>query len=231
LSSCTTGSFLRTAQLQGVCYLFLSIPGYKNEYKWLLLETYSLWLIKMQICLNQIIISSATKKCSEKDNDSGALRKSLQKWWQHWRRYQKIVSRNASQSFTNVGKSILNQFQELFEASSITQQVISIWYITTGIVVSRLSGGKILKCAKIPSEHMSRNKFLPNVCNVHVISTADPLYCSHVFQHNFQSFIAQRCALCWKFLVSLRSLIDILSAHCCNTFKSQLTLNTPKSQW
>jgi hypothetical protein len=38
-----------------------------------------------------------------------------------------------------------------------------------------------------------------------VISTADAPCGCHAFQHNFQVFIAQRCALYRKFLVSLES--------------------------
>jgi hypothetical protein len=41
--------------------------------------------------------------------------------------------------------------------------------------------------------------------DVRVISTADAPCGSHAFQHNFQLFIAQRCALCRKCLVSLVS--------------------------
>jgi hypothetical protein len=40
---------------------------------------------------------------------------------------------------------------------------------------------------------------------VHVISTADALCGSHAFQHNFQLFVAQKCVLLKKFLVSLKS--------------------------
>jgi hypothetical protein len=36
-----------------------------------------------------------------------------------------------------------------------------------------------------------------------VISTADALCGSHAFQHNFQLFVAQKYALCRKFLVAL----------------------------
>jgi hypothetical protein len=41
--------------------------------------------------------------------------------------------------------------------------------------------------------------------DVHVISTAHALCGSHAFQHNFQLFVARRCALCRWFLVSLES--------------------------
>jgi hypothetical protein len=41
--------------------------------------------------------------------------------------------------------------------------------------------------------------------DVHVITTADALHGSHAFQHNFQLFVAPRCALCRNFLVSFES--------------------------
>jgi hypothetical protein len=56
-----------------------------------------------------------------------------------------------------------------------------------------------LKKQKIPSQSMS------GCCSVREISTADALCGSHTFQHNFELFIAQRCALCLKLLVSLES--------------------------
>jgi hypothetical protein len=39
-------------------------------------------------------------------NDSQVPRKYLQKWQEHWQRYRITVSRNASKSFKNVGKSV-----------------------------------------------------------------------------------------------------------------------------
>jgi hypothetical protein len=41
--------------------------------------------------------------------------------------------------------------------------------------------------------------------DVHVNSTAHALCGSHAFRHNFQLLVAERCALCRKFLVSLES--------------------------
>jgi hypothetical protein len=38
-----------------------------------------------------------------------------------------------------------------------------------------------------------------------VISAADALCASQAFQHNFKLFVTQRCALCQKYLVSLKS--------------------------
>jgi hypothetical protein len=65
--------------------------------------------------------------------------------------------------------------------------------------------------------------------DVHMMSTVDVLRGSHAFQHNFQLFSTQRCALCWKFLVSLE-FRDRHSLFIAVTPLSHwLSLHTPKS--
>jgi hypothetical protein len=90
------------------------------------------------------------------DNDSRVPRDSLQKWREHWQRYRKMVSRNASKRFTNVEKSMLlpirnilkemvngckatyfcviNQFPELFKATSLCACVYTYTYIYIYII-------------------------------------------------------------------------------------------------
>jgi hypothetical protein len=58
---------------------------------------------------------------------------------------------------------------------------------------------------KSPSQHSPETSDCWHMGDVRVISTADALCGSHAFQHNFQLFITQRCALYWKFLVWLKS--------------------------
>jgi hypothetical protein len=65
------------------------------------------------------------------------------------------------------------------------------------------------------STHLNEQKFPLNICpessaccdmcDIRVISTANAPCGSHTFQHNFQLFVAQKCVLHRKFLVSLES--------------------------
>jgi hypothetical protein len=52
---------------------------------------------------------SVIRKLFWKDNDLREVRKSLRKWREHWQRHRKMVSRNASKGFMNVGKSVTAQ--------------------------------------------------------------------------------------------------------------------------
>jgi hypothetical protein len=58
------------------------------------------------------------------------------------------------------------------------------------------------------STHLNEQKFPVPAdiwADVGVISRADSLCGSHAFQHNFQLFVTQTCALYRKFLVSIQS--------------------------
>jgi hypothetical protein len=64
--------------------------------------------------------------------------------------------------------------------------------------------------------------------DIGVISTEVALCGSHAFQHSFQLFVAQRCALCRKYLVSL----DSPNRHSLLVLMPLIhwsALNTPKS--
>jgi hypothetical protein len=78
---------------------------------------------------------------------------------------------------------------------------------------------------KSPIQHTSRNQCVLR----HGRWSCDALCGSHAFQHNFHPFVAQRCVLCRKFLVSLES-PDRLSPLVAVIHLSHWSvLNTPKS--
>jgi hypothetical protein len=98
---------------------------------------------------------------------------------------------------------------------------------------------KGLQAIRDYSAHLSKYRFSANIrpetntCwdrdDDHVISTADAQTDSHAFQHNFQSFVAQRCALCRKFLVSLKPTERYSPLFAVISLSHWWALNKPKS--
>jgi hypothetical protein len=91
---------------------------------WMTLAGDSITMADKDEFLNNIITVSAPKKCSER-------KQMIRKRWEHWQIYQNMDSRNAAESFKNVGKSmqvylcVINHFHKLSEASSILMMHLS----------------------------------------------------------------------------------------------------------
>jgi hypothetical protein len=67
-----------------------------------------------------------------------------------------------------------------------------------------------------------------DLCRVLMISITDAQYGSHTFQHNFGPSVAQRGALCQKFLVIFRSLDKLPVMVVIISIRNWLAMKTPK---